>query len=181
MIDSSTSSPPKKSSLKIHEWLAVSVLIAIFAALSVMAYAKKGAVGDKDRSMPAFLSKAGRIEVLVDGSVQNSGTYYVPSGIKMKEVLKLAKPDPEADLRRFNLEAQIKKGRVIHIPTRSMLAIHVKGAVKNPGKISVPKGTRLMDLPALIQLNENADKKRINRKRKLKNGEIITIQEENLN
>jgi hypothetical protein len=177
MTDSSTSSssPHKTASLKIHEWLAVITLIVILGGLSIMAYVKKGNVGDKDRSMPAFLSRAGRIEVLIEGSVINSGTYYLPSGVAMKDVLMLAQPSPNADLRRFNLDAPIKKGRTINVPSRPMIVIHVKGAIENPGEISVPKGTRLMDLPAFILLSENANKKSINRKRKLKNGEIITI------
>ncbi|MBA3815051.1 MAG: SLBB domain-containing protein [Parachlamydiaceae bacterium] len=171
----STSSPHKAITLKIHEWLAVALLIAILGALSMMAYLTKGSVGEQDRSMPAFLSKSGKIEVLIEGAVINPGTYYLPSGIAMKDVLMLAQLLPNADLRRFNMSAQLKKGRVVNVPSKSMITINLKGAVENPGEISVPKGTRLVDLKALIQLGENVDSKALNRKRKLKDGETVTI------
>jgi len=171
----STSSPHKAVTLKIHEWLAVALLIAILGALSVMAYITKGSIGEQDRAMPAFLSKSGKIEVLIEGSVVNPGTYYLPSGIAMKDVLMLAQLSPNADLRRFSVNALLKKGRVINVPSRSMITVNLKGAVENPGKISVPKGTRLIDLKGLIQLRENADSKALNRKRKLKDGETLII------
>jgi hypothetical protein len=174
MKDLSTPSSSKVA-LKIHEWLAIVVLIIILGGLSIMAYVSKGFVGDRDRSMPAFLSKPGKIEVLIDGSVINPGTYYLPSGILMKDVLMLAQPTSGADLRRYNLNSQIKKGRAINVPSRPMIVIQVSGAVENPGKISVPKGTRLMDLKTLIKLKQHANDKGLNRKRKLKEGELINV------
>lgn len=172
-----TSPPQNNPALKIHEWLAVIVLIAILGALSMMAYITKGDIGDRDRSLPAFLSKSGKIEILIEGAVAHPGIYYLPSSIAMKDVLMLAQPTPHADLRRFNLKASIKKGRMIKVPLRAMITVHLKGAIKNPGGVSILKGTRLMDLEPLIQFEENADRKSLNKKRKLKEGEIIIIQE----
>lgn len=177
MTDQSISPLQKNAELKIHEWLAVIVLIAILGALSIMAYVTKGNVGDNNRSLPSFLSKSGKIEILIEGAVAYPGIYYLPSGIVMEDVLLLAQPVSNADLRRFNLKASIKKGRIIKVPLRPMITIHLKGAIMNPGEISVPKGTRLMDLAPHIQFVENANRNSLNKKRKLKEGETILIQE----
>lgn len=168
-------SPHNAVNLKTHEWLAVAVLIVILGALSIMAYFTKGQAGDKDRSMPAFFSRPGKIEVLIEGAVTHPGIYYLPANIEMKAALALAEPLSDADLRRFNLAAHIKKGRIIHVPVKPMITVRLQGAIKNPGEITIPKGTRLMDLIPKVQFNENSAAKKINKKRKLKDGETITI------
>lgn len=166
---------PSSPSLKIHEWLAIFVLIVILGGLSIMAYVTKGSIGYNDRAMPALLSHPAKIEVFINGAVINSGIYYLPSGIQVKEVLMLAQPAPNADLRRLNLNSLLKKGRAITIPELPMINVYVEGAVENPGRITVPKGIRLMDIKDYIILSEHANVKSLNRKRKLKEGEIITV------
>lgn len=167
--------PKISSELKVHEWLAVIILISTLTGLSAMAYLSKSTIGDKERLAPAFLTTHGKIEVLVKGAVIHPGIYCVPSMTTLAEVLIIAQVAPEADLRRYQLDNPIKRGRSINIPSREMITIDIKGAVKNPTKVTVPKGSKLEDLLNLIDFTDHADLKYLQKKRKLKSGEEITV------
>lgn len=163
------------SNLKVHEWLAVIILITILLTLSAMAYLSQGDIGDKERLTPAFLSHQGKIEILIKGAVDHPGTYVVPSLITLDEVLRLAQVKPEADLRRFQLDRPIKRGRTLNIPTREMISIELNGVFNPPKKITVPKGSKVEDLLNLIDFPKDADLKPLQKKRKLKPDEVIIV------
>lgn len=163
------------TTLKVHEWLTIIVLIATMGSLSVMAAFSRGEIGDKDRLAPVFAVSRGKIEVLIKGAVAYPGVYCLPSDILMKDVLMLAELLPDADLRRYNLDRPIKRGRTINVPARLMITVHLKGAVKTPRAISVPKGSRLEELIGMADFAENANLNVLRKKRKIKANEVIDV------
>jgi hypothetical protein len=59
-----------------------------------------------------------------------------------------------------------------------MIQVHLKGAVKSPGPLSIPKGSKLEDLISLADLSENANCEALKKKRRLNHDETIIIPEE---
>jgi protein involved in polysaccharide export with SLBB domain len=164
----------KSFPLKVHEWLAIALIIAAIGSLAVItSYSKKGATQADQTKMP--IQNRSGIEILIKGAVEYPGIYRLPSEMLMKDLLELARLQPDADLRRYNLDRPVKRGRAINVPARHMIKVYLKGAVKNPGPIAIPKGTRMMDLLEVIAFEKNADKKALQKKRKLKPEEIVEV------
>lgn len=55
------------------------------------------------------------------------------------------------------------------------ITVYVTGAVEKPGEIQVESGTRVVDLKNKIVFSQEADKRYLNKKRKLKNHETLDI------
>jgi len=161
------------TSLKVHEWLAISLFIGMLGSLALITTFYQDKVQFQVEAPSK--SKIEGFDVLIKGAVRNPGIYHVNTQMQMKDVLALAEPLSEADLRKYQLESYITKGRVINVPTRTMLTIHVEGAVKGDKKFIVPKGTKVQDLLSLVELEENADIEVLLKKRKLMNNEVIVV------
>ncbi len=159
----------KTAHLKVHEWLAVALLIGIIGTLAIIS--AKGNAHTK----PNFTAYNKGVEILVKGAVAYPGMYRLPSEVTMQELLAIVHVQPEADLRRLSMERLVKQGRVVNIPERSMITVHLQGAVKTPGPLRVPKGSRMEELLALPIFSENANTQGLRKKRKLKADEIIDI------
>lgn len=114
-------------------------------------------------------------DLIIKGAVANPGIFHMQSEIKLEDLLALAEVFPEADLHRFNLKSIVKKTRVIHIPLKKTINIHLKGAVKSEQTIKLPKGSKLENLVEFIELPPEADLKALKRKRRLKEGEVVYI------
>jgi len=164
----------KPVNLHVHEWFAILVLIGLIGGLAIITSDSQNQRSQNIKETEIFYRKDW-VEVFVKGAVQFPGIYQVPSEMTMKDVLEMAQVSNEADLRRFNLDRSIGKARSINIPTKPMITIYLKGAVKRSGAISVPKGFRLQDILELDIFEENADKMVLKKKRKLKEGERINI------
>lgn len=167
----------KSSSLKVYEWLAIVALITAMGLLALMASLTK-------LSSPASIRLShghqfqGKIEVVVKGHVDKPGVYTVPSNTTMKAMLSLSELRPGADLRRLHMDRPIKRSRVINVKPRPMIRVHLKGAVKSPGTLFIPKGSTLEDLIVLSELTEKADLESLRKKRRLKPDETIIVPEE---
>lgn len=144
-----------KTQLFPHEWLAIAsilFLIAVFVALS----------RHDDTVIPASIAhphKVGRqsITVTIRGAVHHPGEYELPIGSLVSDLLKLAEPLPSANLKRVNIQSKLRNGRDIWIEEYSLITIHVKGAVAQPGPVTIRKGTTIEQLLQSIQLNADAD------------------------
>lgn len=162
------------TSLKVHEWLAIVVIIGIIAGLACLT-----SFYDKDEEIHADSAWAAQnhtgFEVHVKGAVDYPGTYHLPYNIKMRDLLALAGVSSNADLRRFNLDAALKKGRIINVPARAMIHVHLKGAVKADKMVVIPKGSKLEDLINLAEFSEDADYNALRKKRRLKEGEVVLV------
>lgn len=156
----------------VREWIAISCLIGILIAVIVitqLSSVRGVSVSDQE------CAEKGDIEVIIKGAVAYQGVYRIPYQTPMQVALKAAQPLPQADLRRFKKDKSLMRGNVIHIPERQMVRVTVEGAVVSPGEILVPKGTRVADLENYIALTEQADKKVLQKKRFLKDREIVHI------
>ena len=101
--------------------------------------------------------------------------YQIKKGAVLKELLALAEVSTEADLRKLKDTAKLRNGQVIKVPKLAMLRIYLEGAVDHPRSLYVQKGTRLVDLLDKVKFAEGADLKILNRKRRLKDEEVIHI------
>ncbi len=159
--------------LPAHEWLIIVLIIAILLILSAIAY-----LGE-ERFLPStgvshdLVSQ--EIEVIIAGAVTKPGTYVLRKDALLKDLLELCKPLPEADLRRLNLEGKLRHGQKVRIITKPLITIFVGGAVEKPGALQVLKGTKLEDLLKHIQFTPEADLKKMQRKRRLKDQEVIHV------
>ena len=162
------------SSLKVHEWLAIAILIGVLAGLACLT--SFNVKGESGRSGPeSHQQKYSGFDVLVKGAVDHPGVYHINSEMAMKELLSLAGLSSNADLRRFNLDALIKKGRIVNVPARAMIDVHLKGAVKEEKTITLPKGSKLEDLVSLVEFAPEANVKALQKKRRLKHDEVIIV------
>ena len=165
----------KATEIKFHEWLAILILIGIIAGLTIItSNSQLNSHGQKIDKAPAHARKNG-VEIIVKGAVRYTGTYRLPPGMLMSDILNFADPLPNADLRRYKLETPLNRSRMINVPLRTMIKVHVKGAVKGPQVIEVPKGTRLEELIEKVIFAENANLNVLKKKRKLKADEIIDV------
>jgi len=157
------------SSLQIHEWLAVTLLIGILGSIILISSFHE------KKSEPQKKSMLDGIDILVKGAVEYPGIYHFPTNIRIQDLFAIAKVSPLADLSKYNNENTITKSRALNIPSKAMITINVSGAVKNGGVLALPKGTRLQDLLSILELEENADIEPLQKKRKLTNGELVVI------
>lgn len=155
--------------LKIHEWLAVSIFIGVICAVALLT-----SMVQLTENTSAVIQKE-EIEIVVKGAVANPGVYRFPSEMRLKDILGIAQLLPNADLRRYNLDSQVSRGRVINVPARTMISVHVEGAVKEKATLTIPKGTRLEELADIIAFADDADTQALHKKRRLKDQEVVKV------
>lgn len=174
MTNTSNENDDSFSLLKVHEWLAIAVVIGVIGGLACLtSFYERGEVSKVGSELVAKSHKG--FDVLIKGAVTHPGIYHINSETKMKEVLALAGVRSDADLRRFNLDAIVKKGRVINVPLRAMITVHLKGAVKTDQTVTLPKGSKFEELLNVGDFTADADLNALKKKRRLKEGEIILV------
>jgi hypothetical protein len=158
--------------LPLHEWLVVGLIVLLMAGLILNTY--RGDHAALPRTAIPHQLTTQEIRVTIEGAVVKPGTYTLPKGTVLNDLIALAEPRPDANLKGMKSKNRLKAGQFIHIPAQS-LTIFVEGAVETPGVIEVPKGIYLQDLPNFIQLLPEADLKSLQKKRKLKDHEHIVV------
>jgi hypothetical protein len=154
--------------------MAIAVLITIVGGLALITtYENRISITSLRRD--TVIDRSSGVDIIVKGAVDYPGVYRLPLQMSMKDVLNIASIQSNADVGRYKMDRIVKRGRVIHVPHRKMIAIHLKGAVKNAGTIFVPKGTRLMDLKELMVFEDDADKKMLEKKRVLRAEDIVEV------
>lgn len=92
------------------------VVIGSLAALALRFYGHD-ATGPAQFSSPPGQSPQG--QVAVSGAVVREGTYWVPEGSRVEDVLKIAGGlRPDADARQINPEARVYAGSTVYVPFR---------------------------------------------------------------
>ena len=161
-----------KEGLQAHEWLFVLLLIAaLFCTLTAALLAGKG----EPAQAGLFFSAEKKVEVLLKGAVEQAGIYKITPNMLLKELLQIAGVLPEADLRRLKLNRPIAHTRILNIRKREMISIYLEGAVRNVGVLTVPRGSILSDLQQFVVFDQKADTTFLNKKRRLKDGEVIKV------
>lgn len=161
------------SKLPIYEWLIIVLLLLILFVLIMIAYVRQ------EKALPPTATPyelvKSQFEVTIQGAVSKPGTYLIKKGSLLEEAIELARPLPEADLRSFRRYSKVRDGQKINVPTKQMITVTLEGAIENPGPIQVPKGSRLEELIPYLQFTPEADVKKIQRKRRLKDQEVIHV------
>ena len=157
-----------ETKLHIHEWLAVVMLCAMAVILALVARWNGDAYASVD-------PEDAYIHVDIEGAVRYPGSYRFQPGAQVADLVKVGEPLPEADLKRIRGKNQLKNGQILFVKELPMIQVTVVGAVKDTQPLQVPRGTRLVDLLGLVAFEKNADVEKIKKRRRLKNGETITI------
>lgn len=113
--------------------------------------------------------------VFVEGCAEVTGRLCFKKGARIDEVLAVAKPTAEADLRGIKRYARVRDGQIVEIPKIEWIEITLKGAVEESRVIKVPRGARVIDLLDIVDLHPDADREWLQKKRKLKDLETVTI------
>lgn len=115
------------------------------------------------------------VTVTVSGAVVKPGDYQVPAGTTVREVLKKARPKPNANVQAFTLGALIDSSIHLNVAALTEISVRVQGEVVAPQKLTLPAESRISDLKEKVLLTQNADKSYFRRRKRLKNGEIIVV------
>ena len=144
------------------------------STLSLVTYCHRQNLS-QDLSFPLSTTSKEGIQVVVKGAVKYPGVYYFKESVLMQDILNLAEPLDSADLRRYQSHVRVKKNRLITIPEKAMITIHIKGAVKEITTLKLQKGTKLQDLLTLVDFEEAANLKFLQKKRPLIDQETLDI------
>lgn len=176
--DSSADTSPAKQ-LHVHEWLAVLAIFGflLFLTLVVIWQGRSNHQPVETGAEKLHFLKPQIINLYIDGAVAKPGSYQVKVGTLVKDVIAMAEPLPEADLRKIRPTTKARNGQSYQIPAHPTITVYLTGAVQSEGPLTVPKGTRLSELTQYALLKANADLEKINRKRYLKDNESINIAE----
>jgi len=115
------------------------------------------------------------VHVTVKGAVRQEGSYELKKGALMEDVLALAEPLPEAELSKLKLESRLRNNQVVKVPKESRIKVHIEGAVVKPGILQIKQGTLVKDLLELLTFLPEADIEKLNRKRRLRDQEVIHV------
>jgi DNA uptake protein ComE-like DNA-binding protein len=168
-----SSEPTDKPSLLIHEWLAIAIIIGLLAMLTIIS--KPASISPLSSPENFHYLAPTHIEMAIDGAVERPGKYHLKKGSLLQDLLDQAKILPTAELKHLNLKAKLRKGQVVHVPSQEMITVYLEGAVIKPGPYQFLKGTRLMDLKDRDLFTSGADLKLLNKKRRLKHNEVLSI------
>ena len=163
----------KQQHLPFHEWLAVVAILGLLIVFIGVSYFSRESTLPTKGSPYHLIPPT--IEVTVRGAVERSETFVLPRSARMKDVLELALPTENADLRRLKPETKLRDGRVIVIKEYPMINVCLYGEVLRPGIFRLRKGTRLKDLAELDLFTDHADLSSLQKQRRLKQGDNIKI------
>lgn len=177
----SSAEPLKNSTpqLHVHEWLAVVIIAGFLFLLTLVVIIRRDGshlfVEQSDTRLHHL--KPQTVNLYIDGAVARPGSYEVKAGTLVKDVIALADPLPEADLRKIRPASKARNGQSFTVASRPTITVHITGAVQVEGAHTIPKGTRLFEIANYVVLKAGADKDKINRKRYLKDNEKIFVPE----
>ena len=164
-----------QNKLYIHEWMAVIFFIALMFILTISTHScSSDSTAQSKETTPHYITNP-NIEVFIEGEVEFPGRHEIKRGSKLKDLLLLVKPKPEADLSKIKLNALLRKGQAIKIPALKLIKIILIFPDDSKEERSFPKDTSFDELASTsafkgrIKLLEN------HKKRKLKDGEVIKI------
>lgn len=171
----SAASSQEAPRLPVHEWAAVVIIMGLLLGITAIVWWHGDSSIPTQVGPPHYIVDQ-EIEVYVEGAVEKPGPMLVKRGERLSEVLEKAVLMPDSDLRRLKLMKKVRSGQVIKVPHRPMISVMIEGAVETPGPVTLPKGSSVSDLIPLIKFQEGAQTEKLQRKRRLKDGEVITVE-----
>lgn len=158
-----------------HEWLIICLLLSILGSIILIAYIREEPSLPPTDTPHELISST--LQVVIGGAVAKPGAYIMEKGDTIEDLLNLAGPLPEADLRHLRLKRKLRDGQKIKVPVTQMITVILEGAIEKSGPLQVPKGTKVGELNQYIEFSENADFKKMPKKHILQDQEIVSIPE----
>jgi len=157
------------SQLRWSEWAITGALLLFVLSLVIIAkiQASRFSVGTLVLPPP--------VEVIVTGAVKKPGTYPTQPGTPLREVLRKAKPLRLADVKSIDPDFRVQAPMKLEIPVLTHISIIVRGAVENPGPLTVPAGTKISDLKKYVRIRPEADAVFLKKRRMISEGETVVV------
>lgn len=159
--------------LPFHEWLIISLLVAVLLMLTFITLLWKRQELPPTATSHEIANEF--VQVTISGAVQKPGSYEFKKGVMLKELLALAQPLPEANLDGLRVNSRLRDGQVVKIQIQKWITVHLEGAVEQPGPFKIKQGAFLQDLTDLVAFASNADTDKLQKKRRLKDQEVIVV------
>lgn len=106
---------PKR--LPTHEWFAIVIIIGLLFTLTLITMFSNNN-SDVALGIPHHVVDQ-EIVVFIEGAVEKPGPYQVRRGTLVQDVVELAKPLPDANLKALKLERKVRKNQVIKVKLSS--------------------------------------------------------------
>lgn len=161
-----------KNSLYSSEWFFVGCFLILFLAFFFTA---KMHVSPFSAPPPFQEENRKEFLVVIDGAVKKPGSYSVPEGTTVREILKKAAPFKGSDLRGVSQDRVIQKDLHLHIEEQKEIHVRVSGAIKEPVDLILPPNSRICDLRDKVIFTNETQKSFFQRRKRLKDGEEITV------
>jgi protein involved in polysaccharide export with SLBB domain len=161
-----------KESLRVSEWVILSTLL--FFMLSLVAIAKYNAA--RSRALVVELSSIQEeFLVTIRGAVKKPGIYRVVEGSTLEEVVRRAKPSPDANLEKVALNKIIDASMELEIEDFEWIRVSVSGAIAESVDLMMPVRSRICDLKERIIFIPETKKSFFKRRKLLRNGDKIEV------
>ncbi len=167
----------KKTHLPLHEWFIVLFILALISSLALISWISSKGAEKKISELLPQKEHVKEITVQIDGEVRYPGTYKFPAGVPLKRMLKKVCLLKYANISEFDCNKRFFYSCQILIPKLEKITVFITGAVKNPGPLELPLGSRFKDLQNQVILTEEVRSKEaiFKSNRYLKQGEVIEI------
>lgn len=160
-----------KSQEELHlpEWGALIVLVVSLCATVAIAFWQNQGI-EELKTTPHLILEP-NIWITVEGAVEHPGRLEIAKGALLKEALAMVGVQPDADTSKLMLAKSVRKNQKVWVPSKKWVVIEVEGM----GKVKLPKGTRLNQLPALVDMPEGVERSQFKSRRLLKDCENIIL------
>lgn len=98
------------------EWMIVALVAGLIGALGTASYLNSNILRTKHRIASSVALQDQKIEISVEGAVENPGLFFLKPGCTLKEVLKRSRLSRNADRKKLDFEKIIYKPSRIIIP-----------------------------------------------------------------
>lgn len=174
MSQSRPSPPPQ---LYLFEWFVIISIASILFTIGLISYLSLDSQEGEFLTSIHQLTKPEPLVVTVSGAIEISGEHLMQKGDDFSALCQKMKPLPDANLSRFKGASKLRKNQNFFIPSTCSIWVYLEGAVRKPGLHELPRGITYKELKKLDLFTQDADLRPLNKKRKLKDLEIIKIGE----
>lgn len=103
--------------MKEREWLAVMLMIALLAVMTIKSIKNEQSVWPHHFGQEVAVPHK-VLTVNIRGAVKNPGRYHMTEGAKVKDLIEAAVPEEGADFTRIDENGLLKKGQRVYVPQR---------------------------------------------------------------
>jgi hypothetical protein len=105
--------------LLIREWTIIALVTGLVIALATIAWISQRNGQDKMTTIIEKRNREPKLEITVEGAVENPGTYFLNPGVTLREILKMTGFKKEANRRQLDLNRVFYCSQAIYIPFKA--------------------------------------------------------------